>query len=93
MGETPEEAGKRLRMQTASLEDDVDHDWRQIEDKVESLEEMAALLDPGLLQDAVGLVVVQIYLNRMRRSWEDLEDDDPRVGGDPGESGSEECEM
>ena len=37
---------------------------------------LAELLDPGLLQDAVGLVVMQVYLNRMRRSWLDLEEGD-----------------
>lgn len=83
MDETPEQTGKRLRLQTAILEDDVDYDWRYMDERVEKLEEIAELLDPSLLQEAIGLVVMQVYLNRMRRSWMDLEepdDDDARAG-------------
>ena len=86
MDETPEMKGRRLRLQTAIIEDDVDSDWRTMEDNVEKLEEYAAMLEPGLIQDAVGLCVVQIYLNKMRRSWDGLEEenDDSRAGDHPG---------
>ena len=73
MEETLEARGKRLRLQTAVMEDDADADWRYMEDQVEKLEEYTTLLEPGLIQDAMGLVIVQIYLNKMRRSWDGLE--------------------
>ncbi len=74
MAETPNQTERRLKMQTAILEDDVDGDWRIMEDNVDALESYANQLDPGLLCDAVGLVVVQVYLNRMRRAWDGLEE-------------------
>jgi hypothetical protein len=74
MEETLEARGKRLRLQTAVMEDDADADWRCMEDQVEKLEEYTTLLEPGLIQDAMGLVIVQIYLNKMRRSWDGLEE-------------------
>ncbi len=69
-----DETEKKLRLQTAKLEDDVDGDWRLLEDQVDKLESYVNQLDAGLIQDAVGLVVVQVYLNRMRRAWDGLEE-------------------
>lgn len=77
--ETPKQREKRLRMAKAKMEDDVDYDWAYFDERVEILEDEMKDLEDGVVRDAIGLVIVQVYLNRMRRDWDEAEENDQRA--------------
>lgn len=77
MEETDEDKGKRLRMQVAILEDEVDSDWSYMADRLSELEAKVERMPNGIVAEACGLVIVQCYLNGMRRKWQELDDELP----------------
>ncbi len=73
MAETRWEKIRRLRMETAAMEDSVDQFWAKMRDELGLLSEIVDGLPEGVVRDAVTLVIVQTTLNGIRRDWDEHE--------------------
>lgn len=62
-----------LATQAAIMQSDCDHDWAFFEDRVEELNKLTDSIPNGPIKAAVGLVVVQAYLNSINRMLEEAE--------------------
>lgn len=68
---------KRLRGEACVIQSAADHDWSYFEEHVEELEEAILRKAPKIIRAAAGLVIVQIYLNKITRSFEEFDEGQP----------------
>lgn len=62
-----------LATQAAVMQADCDHDWALFEEHAEALSELADEIEDATIRAAVGLVVMQAYLNGINRMLAEAE--------------------
>lgn len=70
--ETEEQKVKRITNHASVFQADVDHDWLYFEQEVEELEKIVEEMGDCLVRSVLGFVIVQIYLNKIKRGLDDV---------------------
>lgn len=73
MEETQEQALRRLHTTAALIQSEADHDWQYFAEHIEELEAMVERVRNPVVKAAVGLVIVQVYLNGIQRHFDEID--------------------